>query len=180
MAKQGDRYAKSSNDMAAFEQLYQSYSPYLMTICCRYLSDDSEAEDVLQDAFVKIFQNLPRFRPRGDASLKAWMSKIVINEALKALKKKGKFKKEKIEDVGEEFQEEDIQTESVPTEVLLQMIRKLPQGYRSVFNLYVLDGKSHREIARLLKIKESTSASQLFKAKALLSQNIKQYLNSNE
>ena len=108
------------------------------------------------------------------------MSRIVINEALKTLKKKERFRKEKIEDIPEEIQEAEINSESVPTEVLLKMIRELPQGYRSVFSLYVLDGKSHREIAHLLHIKESTSASQLFKAKALLSQNIKQYLNSHE
>lgn len=179
MSKIGDRNART-NDMAAFEQLYQSYSPYLMGICCRYLSDDREAEDVLQDAFVKIFSNLHRFHSRGEGSLKAWMSRIVINEALKTLKKKERFRKEKIEDIPEDIQEEEINSESVPTEVLLKMIRELPQGYRSVFNLYVLDGKSHREIAHLLHIKESTSASQLFKAKALLSQNIKQYLNSHE
>lgn len=164
--------------MAAFEQLYQSYSPYLFAICCRYISDDKEAEDVLQDAFIKIFRSLPRFKSQGAGSLKAWMSRIVINESLKHLKLKSRMLKEN--ELPENLPQEDESSEKIPTEVLLKMIRELPEGYRTVFNLFVLDGKSHKEISRLLHIKESTSASQLFKAKALLSHNIKRYIKSHE
>lgn len=167
-----------TGDIAAFEQLYQSYSPYLFAICCRYISDDKEAEDVLQDSFIKIFRSLPRFKSRGEGSLKAWMSRIVINESLKHLNRKSRILTEN--ELPEDLTQEDDSSEKIPTEVLLKMIRELPEGYRTVFNLFVLDGKSHREISRLLHIKESTSASQLFKAKALLSHNIKQYLKSHE
>lgn len=164
--------------MTAFEQLYQSYSPYLFSICCRYISDDKEAEDVLQDSFIKIFRSLPRFKSQGEGSLKAWMSRIVINESLKHLKLKSRMPKEN--ELPENLPQEDESSEKIPTEVLLKMIRELPEGYRTVFNLFVLDGKSHKEISRLLHIKESTSASQLFKAKALLSHNIKRYIKSHE
>lgn len=159
-------------------QFYERYADYLTAVCSRYIPDKADVKDVLQESFVKVFASLDRFEYRGEGSLKAWTSRIVVNTALKSLRKSGRLRYlEELPDVPEESAPE---VDRVPAPVLQQFIRSLPDGYRTVFNLFVFEKKSHREIAALLGIKEDSSASQFFRARALLARKIKQYLKENE
>lgn len=169
-------------DNTATEWLYRRHVRYLSAFCSRYITDDEEIKDVLQESFIKIFTSLNSFTYRGEGSLKAWMARITLNETIKFVRRKNRLALSYIEDADMDIADSgSIETEDIPTETLYQFIRELPEGYRTVFNLYVIDNKSHKEIASLLGIKENTSASQLHKAKAMLVQKIKQYrtINSN-
>ncbi len=164
-------------DTQSFRELYLLYAKYLSAICYRYVPDDDDAKDILQEAFVKIWSSIGSFNYRGEGSLKAWMSRIVVNQSLKFLLGSKKLHFENIEMI-DLPQEVEVETEHIPTDVLFKLIQGLPDGYRTVFNLYVVEGKSHKEIAALMGIKENTSASQLFKAKALLAEKIRQWTNT--
>ena len=169
-------------DNTAIEWLYRRHVRYLSALCSRYIPDDEDIKDVLQESFIKIFTSLNSFTYRGEGSLKAWMARITLNETIKFVRRKNRLALSYIEDADMDIADSgSIETEDIPTETLYQFIRELPEGYRTVFNLYVIDNKSHKEIASLLGIKENTSASQLHKAKAMLVQKIKQYrtINSN-
>ena len=154
--------------------LFQKYSGKLLAVCTRYTRHRMEAEDVLQDAFIKIFRNLEKFEGKG--SFEGWMRRIVVNTALKNYNKSS-FKKERIglEDYQEASMDQDV-ISSLYKEELLKVIEELPNGYRVVFNLYVIEGFSHREIAQELKIQESTSRSQLVKARKMLQSKITQIM----
>jgi len=145
-----------------------------LAVCTRYTRHRMEAEDVLQDAFIKIFRNLEKFEGKG--SFEGWMRRIVVNTALKNYNKSS-FKKERIglEDYQEASMDPDV-ISSLYKEELLKVIEELPNGYRVVFNLYVIEGFSHREIAQELKIQESTSRSQLVKARKMLQSKITQIM----
>lgn len=159
-------------------QFYERYADYLTAVCSRYIPEKADAKDVLQESFVKMFGALDAFEYRGEGSLKAWTSRIVVNTALKSLRKSGRLRyMEKLPELPEESEPE---VDRVPAPVLQQFIQALPDGYRTVFNLFVFEKKSHREIAALLGIKEDSSASQFFRARALLARKIKQYLKENE
>lgn len=163
-------------DREAMRRIYDSHSAYLMAVCSRYVPDRDDAKDILQECFIKIFSSLDRFEYRGEGSLKAWMSRIVINDCLKFLRKKASFDVISTERDLPDVAEEDFpDTEEIPADVLHGMISSLPDGYRAVFNLFVLEGKSHREIADMLGIKENSSASQLNRAKAMLARQIREY-----
>lgn len=154
--------------------LYGRYAGYLTAVCARYIPDDDEVKDILQEAFIKIYQSIDRFSWRGEGSLKAWMSRIVVNDSLKALRRKKPLPLP--ETLSEVAAEEDPPFDGVPLAVIQDLIRRLPDGYRTVFNLFVFEDKSHKEIASLLGIKENSSASQLHHAKALLGRWIKDYI----
>lgn len=151
-------------------ELFKRFSGKLLTVCIRYTRHRMEAEDILQDAFIKIFKNLEKYEGKG--SFEGWMRRIVVNTALKNYNKSS-FQKEKIG-------LEDYQGGSMdPTvishlqeEELLKLISQLPDGYRMVFNLYIIEGFSHKEIAERLNIQESTSRSQLVKARKMLQSQI--------
>lgn len=131
-------------------------------------------------SFIKIFTSLDSFKYRGEGSLKAWMAKITLNEILKFVRNNSRLPIDSIDDKDMNIADGDsMETEDIPTDVLHQFIRELPDGYRTVFNLYVIDDKNHKEIAQLLGIKENTSASQLHKAKSMLAQKIKHYRTIN-
>ena len=124
---------------------------------------------------------MDKFEYRGEGSLRAWASRIVVNESLKFLKKNEKQnlieQEENIPDIPDD---EEPDTAEVSAEVIQEMIRQLPVGYRTVFNLYVFENKSHREIAELLHIKEDSSASQFHRAKNILAKQINQYKSQNK
>jgi len=162
-------------DTSAFRQLYLLYVKYLSAICCRYIPHEDDRKDILQEAFLKIWSSIKTFNYRGEGSLKAWMSKITVNLSLKYLKDSGKLRCEDISTLKEDIPDTDINTRGIPTDVLMRFIQEMPDGYRTVFNLFVIEGISHKEIAKLLGIKENTSASQLFKAKALMAEKIRNY-----
>lgn len=138
----------------------------MLAVCLRYTRHRMEAEDILQDAFVKVFDNISKFEFKG--SFEGWIRRIVINTALKNYSKKS-FKQEQIglENQPELPLEPEIYS-NLEEEELLRLINKLPDGYRLVFNLYAVEGYSHKEIADLLGIQESTSRSQLVKARKML------------
>jgi len=155
-------------------ELFQQYSGKLLGVCIRYTRHRMEAEDILQDAFIKIFTNLHKYEGKG--SFEGWMRRIVVNTALKNYHKSS-YQKEKI---GlEDYQEGALDPVVISTlheEEILNVVAKLPDGYRIVFNLYVIEGYSHREIAEQLKIQESTSRSQLVKARKMLQSKITQLM----
>lgn len=166
-------------DELAMRALYCRYVKYLAAICSRYINNDEDVKDVLQDIFLKIFSSIGVFEYKGSGSLKAWMAKIALNESLKFIKRNNKlvFTELKYEEM--ESPEDDTDTTDVSSSVIYEMIRNLPVGYRTIFNLYVIEEKSHKEIAKLLNIKESTSASQLYRAKAILANKINKYRKIN-
>lgn len=167
-------------DNTATEWIYRKHVRYLSALCSRYITEDEDIKDVLQESFIKIFTSLDSFKYCGEGSLKAWMAKITLNETLKFVRNNSRLPIDSIDDKDTNIADGDsMETEDIPTDVLHQFIRELPDGYRTVFNLYVIDDKSHKEIAQLLGIKENTSASQLHKAKSMLAQKIKHYRTIN-
>lgn len=157
--KKGDRKAQN--------QLYQTYKNMLFGVCLRYGANFQEAEDLLQEGFVKIYSDLYQYRPTG--ALGAWMRKVMVNVCLMHLRKrKTFFSNIEIEQIAETYESNDDNFENYRAEALIQMIQKLPEGYRAVFNLYVIDGYNHKEIGEILNISEGTSRSQFSRAKALL------------
>lgn len=167
-------------DNTATEWIYRKHVRYLSALCSRYITEDEDIKDVLQESFIKIFTSLDSFKYRGEGALKAWMAKITLNETLKFVRNNSRLPIDSIDDKDTNIADDDsMETEDIPTDVLHQFIRELPDGYRTVFNLYVIDDKSHKEIAQLLGIKENTSASQLHKAKSMLAQKIKHYRTIN-
>lgn len=161
-------------DASAMKTVYCRYIEYLTAVCSRYVIYDDDTRDVLQDSFIKIFTSIDKFEYRGEGSLKAWIVRIVINESLKFLKKNERFDVIQYEwDLPDAIDEPE--TDDIPASIIQNMIRQLPTGYRTVFNLYVFEEKSHKEIASILNIKESTSASQLHRAKDMLAKKIQEY-----
>jgi RNA polymerase sigma factor (sigma-70 family) len=154
------------NDRQSQRALFERYSGVMLTVCRRYTRHEMEAEDILQDSLIKVFKNIDKFKFEG--SFEGWVRRIVVNTALKNYKKSSVQK----EDIGlEAYQEGAMEPTAVANlgeEELLNMIAQLPDGYRVVFNLYVIEGYSHKEIADMLVVQESTSRSQLVKARRLL------------
>lgn len=164
---------------AAMKAIYSRYIGQLTAVCSRYIIDEEDVKDVLQESFLKIYASLNNFKYQGEGSLKAWMTKILVNEALKFIQRTRPAAVAPLTDDIEYAMDEDTEITDVPASVIHNFIRELPEGYRMVFNLYVIEERSHREIAKMLGISESTSASQLHRAKMNLADKIKQYLNGN-
>ncbi|MDK2910712.1 MAG: hypothetical protein PWR20_2280 [Bacteroidales bacterium] len=155
--------------------LYQKYARSLFAVCLRYSNNTNEAEDLLQEAFVKIFTSLKNYR--GEGPLGAWLNRIVINTALSRFRKEKQsitVEMDEIPDIADEDSPDDLFTQLSKNhcQQILQFIQELPTGYRQVFNLYIFEGYNHKEIAQLLGITESTSRTQLHKAKLLLKERI--------
>lgn len=161
-------------ESTAIDKLYSKYANYLTSICARYVSNDDDLKDVLQESFIKIFTQIDTFEYRGKGSLKAWISRIVVNESLQYLRhaKLSLMTSSDIEPP--DLPDEDPDTEGISPQTMTELLRKLPDGYRAVLNLYVIEGKSHKEIASLLGIKADSSASQLHRAKNMLARMIKE------
>lgn len=153
-------------DRAAQKRLYDTFSAKMYTLCCRYVKNSMEAEDVLVTAFTKILDKIDQYKSEG--SFEGWIRRIVVNEALTWLRRNRNMYLE-LELEAANY-EPDYQTISdhLEAEDLLKMIGELPSGYRVVFNLYAIDGYSHKEIAEQLGISENTSKSQLSRARASL------------
>lgn len=166
-------------DKQAMKKVYDSYIRYLTAVCSRYITDSEDVKDVLQDSFLKIFSAINAFEYRGQGSLKGWMTKIVVNETIRFIKRNNQFLFVELRQEKMNIIDEEPNTEGIPSSFIYQMIKDLPDGYRTIFNLYVIEQKSHKEIAELLNIKESTSASQLHRAKALLADKIRKYRTFN-
>lgn len=158
-------------DRKAQEELYQTYSGKLFTLCLKYSTDYEQARDNLQDGFIKIFQNISQYK--GSGSFEGWMTRIMINTAIKKYESKSfnlTIYEEQLEDP-----EVEIDDSIVSTDFLLRIIRELPERYRLVFNLYSMDGFTHKEIAKMLNITEGTSKSNLARARLKLKEQIEAY-----
>ncbi len=162
-------------EASAMSCLYNEFAPLLAGVCARYITNTDERKDVLQEAFIQIYTHLHTFSYQGKGSLKAWMVRITVNQALMALRRNTLFNMMDtmvdIPDVAEE--EPDVS--SLSEDEILAMISSLPAGYRTVFNLFVIEGKSHKEIAQILDIKPDSSASQLKRARTMLAKKIKEF-----
>lgn len=146
--------------------LFDKYSGLLLTICRRYFPDHSLAEDALQEGFIRIFKKLDQFKFEG--SFEGWMKRIVVNICLRKLQKETKRYDWSELDKSEIKPIKPIAESGIYEEELLNLLERLPRGYRTVFNLYAIDGYSHKEIGEKLNITDSTSRSQLVKARKML------------
>jgi len=155
-----------AGDQKAQRELFDRFAGPLLRLASRYVSQTADAEDVLMMAFVKIYTHLQGVNATGEGALAAWMRKVVVNEALMWLRRRHNF------NMTESIEKEDVvdltEMSRLPGEDIARFVSKLPDGYRTIFNLFVVEGYAHTEIAALLQISESTSRTQLFKAKALL------------
>jgi RNA polymerase sigma-70 factor (ECF subfamily) len=167
-----------SGDSSGMRLFYERYVGYLTAVCSRYVVDRSDVKDILQEAFIKIFKGLESFEYRGEGSVRAWASRIVVNDSLKSLKAASRLTF--VDDLPDIPEDDAPSFPELPPAVVQEMIKALPDGYRTVFNLFVFEKKSHREIASLLGIKEDSSASQFFRARAMLAKKIKAYLKEHE
>lgn len=155
-----------SDDRAAQKQLFEVYAPKMMALTLRYCRDRCEAEDVIQEGFVKIFTNLHQYS--GQGNFEGWMKRIFINIALKK-----KTKKSYTNEISglEPYMETSVMPtiiDAMTEDEITTVINQMPDGYKQVFNLYVIEGYSHKEIGEILDIGESTSRSQLVKARKMM------------
>lgn len=164
---------------AAMAGIYRQNARYLSAICSRYVANDEDVKDVLQEAFMRIFSSIGQFQYKGKGSLRAWMARIVLNESLTFLRRSSRMTFAELPSDNFDLADDEPPTNDLPSDVLHRLIRELPDGYRTVFNLYVVEERSHKEIAALLGIKPDTSASQLHKAKQMLATKVKQYKHAN-
>jgi len=154
----------------AFDEIYASFSGAMYGICLRYSRCADDAQDILQESFIKIYKNANQYSL--DKPLAAWIKTIVINTALTYIKKNYRFELHEEESYFDEHVELDLEFDDQETlkRMLLTFLNKLPDGYRTVFNLFVLENLTHKEIAEYLGISESTSKTQFFKAKKQIQQ----------
>ena len=168
-------------DSLAEDELYRRYAARVYTLCRRYLGDDDEAKDLMQDALIQALDKIQTFKYSGKGSLYAWIRRIAINMALNQLKKRRRWRTIPLDagqdDIPEPTEEE---MEAIPQEKLLEWIAGLTDLRRMVFNLYCIDGYSHREIGEMLGISEKGSASILAKTKKQLKEEITRYLKETE
>jgi RNA polymerase sigma-70 factor (ECF subfamily) len=152
--------------------LYDTYSSKMYGLCYRYVKDSMEAEDVLVTSFMKVFQKIDQFKNQG--SFEGWIRRIVVNEALTCLRRKRTMYLEtELEQVDYDPNYQAL-SDHLEEEDLLQLVKDLPTGYRIVFNMYAIDGYSHKEIAESLGISENTSKSQLSRARTYLQKVLKE------
>lgn len=159
--------ACKKGDAKAQEALYHRFKAKLFGVCLRYADSYQEAEDFLQDGFIQIYKDLYQYKPFG--SLEGWLRRVVVNVALQHIRKKKKW--QKTGDLNElEYKMESGQDiiADLSAKNLVKIIQSLPDGYRAVFNMYVIEGYSHQEIGEKLGISSGTSKSQLSRAKAFL------------
>ncbi len=151
----------------AQKNLYEKFSRKMMGVCLRYCDSTEEAEDVVQNGFISIFENIESFK--GTGSLEGWVRKIMVNTALTNIRKNKKLKQNiELDSVEFMLPSNTYQNDSFAAKDLLKIIQTLPVGFKTVFNLYAIEGYSHKEIGDMLNISEGTSKSQYSRAKAHL------------
>ena len=162
-------YGCIREDKAAQYALYKQYAGKMLVVCLRYARNRMEAEDILQEGFIKVFDNMSKFR--GEGSFEGWIRRIMVNSAIK-LYRKSSYKNEQAIDEDHDFHEDSTIMEKLSEKELLGMIETLPDGYKLVFNLFAIEGFSHAEIAKTLGYNEATSRSQLAKARKWLQKKV--------
>jgi RNA polymerase sigma-70 factor (ECF subfamily) len=163
-------------DATAQGELYKQYNRILFAICLRYSPNYTEAEDNLQDAFITIFKKVEQYNGKG--SFEGWMKRVTVNTVLQ------KYRKQRTIEIVDEGQIEDeaeveIESEEIPLDFLLKIVQELPDRYRLVFSMYVMDGYQHKEIAEMLGISDGTSKSNLARARMILKNKIEDYNATN-
>ncbi len=165
--KEGDRLAQ--------KELYEKLSPKMFALCIRYMGDRMTAEDILQEGFITLFAKLDTFS--GDGSFEGWCRRIFVNTALMSLRKNDLLKdSDDIDTAWEVSSESPSPVQNLGYAELMTLVSSLPNGYRAIFNMYVIEGYSHKEIAQILGITEVTSRSQLQRARVMLQKMIKDRL----
>ena len=158
---------------SAQKLLFERYAPIMMGVVIRYINDQERANDVLQDGFIKIFKNIKTFKK--DGSFEGWMRRIMINTALDQLRKNKKnYLHVDVDDVKTNLSVDSNVESKMQTDVLLDLVQQLPDGYRTVFNLYAIEGYTHKEIGEMLEIAENTSKSQYSRARGILRNMLKE------
>ena len=157
---------------SAQKKLYEKYCDLLLMICLRYLDSREDAQEVLMDVFLNAFKRIEGFTYAGQGSLSAWLRKITVNQCLMKLRRQQPQFRELPEMAQENLAGTEDILAGISSKEILLLIQELPPGYRAVFNLYVFEEKSHKEIATLLEVSEQTSKSQLHRARALLQRQI--------
>lgn len=164
------------NNSVAQRALYEKYRVKWFMICLRYAPDRDEAEDMMQEGLISIFKEIKQYDP-GKASFSAWSNKIMVNAALQHLRKWKKLKfNQNIDEYDMEIPIQEEAYSKIGAKELTEMVQQLPDGYRTIFNLYVMEGYKHREIAEMLSISENTSKTQLLKAKNMLRDRLEKVL----
>ena len=167
----------------SFKLLFKKHSPWMMGICLRYCQNRNDAKDVMQETLIKIFNGIEKFNYQTDAQFVAWLKRITVNTSLNFIREQSKNGFIMLEDhhstliINEEINDYN-ESENIPQERLLEMINEMPSGYRAVFNMYVFDQMSHKEIAQELGISENTSKTQLMKARVFLKNMISKTVKS--
>lgn len=163
----------------AQQQLYHQYAAVMLGLCYRYTKSYEDAEDVLQDGFIRVFTNLHQFKQEGD--LGAWIRRIMVNTALSYLNKHSRYRKEmNVDNIAVHPVSDDDPAIKMDTKELVEMIRQLPVGYQTIFNLVAVEGYDHSEVAELLNMNINTVRSQYSRARALLITILKEYNNMTE
>jgi len=155
------------NDATAQRELYKRYSPRMLSVCYRYSHNREDAEDMLQEGFIKVFSQIHTFQGKG--AFEGWIRRVIVHTCINILKKNKKFNEsvDIIHASGVQIREESIPS-IIQAKQVVDCIRLLPIGYRTVLNLYAIEGYNHKEIAEMLDIEESTSRSQYTRARAML------------
>lgn len=154
-------------DQRAQRMLFEKFAPKMLGVCMRYAKNTEQAEDVLQDGFVKVFTKLSHYK--GDGSFEGWIRRVIVNTALDQIRKNTKFQDNiALDDVEYKLELKGNVLETLAAEDLMVLINDMPTGYKVVFNMFAIEGYSHKEIAKELKVSENTSKSQYSRARAYL------------
>lgn len=162
-------------DPKAQRSVYDQYSARMLGLCCRYVADEMLAEDVMIEGFMKVFGKIEQFN--SDGSFEGWIRRIMVNEALGFLRKQKRLLEDSLSDDAVNVPDYQLADQHIGAEEILSLVGQLPTGYRTVFNLYAIEGYAHTEIAELLGITESTSKSQLHRARAMLQKMLGEWEN---
>ncbi|GAB4092406.1 RNA polymerase sigma factor [Flaviaesturariibacter terrae] len=167
-----------NGDRKLQKELYERYAPKMYGVCLRYAGTSEEAEDILQEGFVKVFSKITSFR--GDGSFEGWIRRIIVNTAIEHFRRKTYL--QPVGEREEETVESDYLTvlDSLAEKDIIGLVQQLSPGYRSVFNMYVVEGYTHKQIGELLGISEGTSKSQLSRAKAILQDLVRTHLDHKQ
>jgi RNA polymerase sigma-70 factor (ECF subfamily) len=163
-------------DARAQEELYKRYSGILFSICLRYSPNYSEAQDSLQDSFLTIFKKVDQYKGKG--SFEGWIKRITVNTVLQKYRRKSVFSIAREDQIVDEI-EVEVEDDGVPLDFLLKIIQELPDRYRLVFTMYVMDDYAHKDIAEMLGISDGTSKSNLARARIILKTKIEDYKSAN-
>jgi len=160
-----------AGERKAQEMLYQQFASKMLGVCCRYATDRMEAEDMMQNGFIRVFQKIEDFR--GEGSFEGWIRRIMVHSSIEYYRKHNKMMQlVDLEEAGNEAASNPLATARLAAEDLILLIQQLSPGYRIVFNLYAIEGYSHREIAAIVGITEGASKSQLSRARSILREQV--------